>query len=78
MFCSSHGDAVPKFFIPYARRIADTPLDAVPQINWGSVVLAYTYRGKCTGVSKGHVDKAILVSCPVLLQLWCHERFLVG
>jgi hypothetical protein len=30
MFCSSQGDAVSKFLIPYARRITNTPFDAGP------------------------------------------------
>jgi hypothetical protein len=69
IFCSSQGDAVSKFLIPYARRITDTPLEAVPQISWGNAVLADTYRGLCTEVLKGRSEKAILLGCPLLLQL---------
>jgi hypothetical protein len=58
-----------RFLIPYTWRIADAPLDAVPQISWGSVVLAGTYRGLCTRVLKGHVEKAILLGYHLLLQL---------
>ena len=42
MFCGSQGDSVPKYLIPYARMIADAPLDTVPQISWGSAVLTWT------------------------------------
>jgi hypothetical protein len=48
LFCSSQGDVVSRYLIPHARRIADTPLDAVPQISWGNVVLVCTYRGLCS------------------------------
>jgi hypothetical protein len=54
------------------------PLDAVPQISWGTSVLASTYRGLCSGVSKGRAAELILLGCPLLLQLWCHERFAIG
>jgi hypothetical protein len=33
LFCSSQGDAVARYLIPHARRIADATLDAVPQIS---------------------------------------------
>jgi hypothetical protein len=49
MFCKSAGDAVSKYLIPYARMIADAPLDAGPrsarvalfcrQPTWGCVRL---------------------------------------
>jgi hypothetical protein len=35
---------VARYLIPYARRIADAPLDVVPQISWGNSVLASAYR----------------------------------
>jgi hypothetical protein len=40
LFCSLQGDAVARYLIPHARRIANAPLDAVPQISWGNSVLA--------------------------------------
>jgi hypothetical protein len=49
LFCSSQGDVVVRYLIPHARRIADAPLDVVPQISWGNSVLASTYRGLCSG-----------------------------
>ena len=52
MFCSSQGDSCPKQLIPLARSIADAPLHEVPQFSWASAVLAATYRGLCTGVTK--------------------------
>ena len=52
MFCGSQGDAVSRFLIPHARRIADATVEEMPQINWGAAVLAATYRGLCTGCTK--------------------------
>jgi hypothetical protein len=78
LFCSSQGDAVPKQLIPYARAIADAPLEEVPQISFGSAVLAATYRGLCTGVHKAQSVTPTFVGCPLLLQLWSYERLPVG
>ena len=75
MFCSSQGDSCPKQLVPLARAIADASLDDVPQFSWGSTVLAATYRGLCTGVTKVSADEPIFVGCPLLLQLWSYERF---
>jgi hypothetical protein len=72
LFCGSQGEAVARYLISHARRIADTPLDAVPQISWGNSVLAGAYRGLCSRVSKGRATGPILLGCPLLLQLWCH------
>ncbi|WVZ78318.1 LOW QUALITY PROTEIN: hypothetical protein U9M48_026054 [Paspalum notatum var. saurae] len=58
-----------KVIDPYARMIADAPLEAVPQINWGSAILPATYRGLCTAVSKGAAKQGILLGRPLLLQL---------
>ncbi|WVZ95244.1 hypothetical protein U9M48_041035 [Paspalum notatum var. saurae] len=52
MFCSSAGSFVPKHLLPFARYVADAPLEAIPQFSWGSAVLAATYRGLCTGCLK--------------------------
>jgi hypothetical protein len=49
LFCISQGDAVARYLIPHARRIADAPLDVVPQISWGKSVLASAYWGLCSG-----------------------------
>jgi hypothetical protein len=78
LFCSSLGDAVARYLIPHARRIADAPLDVVPQISWGNSILASAYRVLYLGVLKGRVADPILLGCPLLLQLWCHERFAIG
>jgi hypothetical protein len=69
LFCSSQGDVVVRYLIPHARRITDALLDAVPQISWGNSVPASTYRGLCSGVSKGRAAEPILLGCPLLLQL---------
>ena len=69
LFCSSQGDAVARYLIPHARRIADAPLDDVSQISWGNSVLASAYRGLCSGVLKGRSAEPILLGCPLLLQL---------
>jgi hypothetical protein len=78
LFSSSQGDAVARYLIHHARRIADTSLHAMPQISWGNYVLAGTYRGMCSGVLKGRSAEPILLGYPLLLQLWCHEWFVIG
>jgi hypothetical protein len=50
----------------------------MPQISWGSVVLAATYRGLCSVVTRLTSREAILLGCPLLLQMWNHERFDIG
>lgn len=77
MFCGSQGDAVSKFLLPYAREIADAEPGCVPQYSWGSAVLAETYRGLCLACVKTR-GIPVLLGCPLLLQLWCHERFPIG
>jgi hypothetical protein len=72
LFCSSQCETVKRYLTPHARRIADAPLDTVPQISWGNSVLVSVYRGLCSGVSKGRAAEPILLGCPLLLQLWCH------
>jgi hypothetical protein len=50
----------------------------MPQISWGSAVLAATYRGLCSAVSRPTSKEGILLECPLLLQIWIHERFDIG
>ncbi|WVZ51396.1 hypothetical protein U9M48_002547, partial [Paspalum notatum var. saurae] len=78
MFCSFAGSFVPKHLLPFARYVADAPLEAIPQFSWGSAVLAATYRGMCTGCFKSSGAEPIFGGCPLLLQLWAHERFQIG
>ncbi|WVZ83382.1 hypothetical protein U9M48_030540 [Paspalum notatum var. saurae] len=78
MFCSSAGSFVPKHLLPFARYVADGPLEAIPQFSWGSAVLAATYRGLCTSCLKSSGAEPIFGGCPLLLQLWVHERFQIG
>jgi len=78
MFCSSQGDSCPKQLIPLARSIADAPLHEMPQFSCGSAVLAASYRGLCTGVTKVSAEEPIFVGCPLLLQLWSYECFPIG
>ena len=59
---------MPKQLVPVARAIADTPLDEVPQFIWASAVLAATYRGLCTGMTKVSAGEPIFVGCPLLIQ----------
>jgi hypothetical protein len=66
LFCESAGDSVSRCMIPWAQRIADAPLEQMPQISWGSTVLAATYRGLCA-VTRPTSRKAILLGCPLLL-----------
>ena len=63
MFCSSQGDSCPKKLVPVARAIADARLDDVLQFSWDSAVLAATYRGLCTGVTKVSAEEPIFVGC---------------
>lgn len=77
MFCSSSGNCVGKFLLPYARWIAESDPDSMPQFSWGSAVLAATYRGMCNACIKDG-QLPILDGCPLLLQLWSYERFPVG
>ncbi|WVZ74593.1 hypothetical protein U9M48_022757 [Paspalum notatum var. saurae] len=78
MFCSSAGSFVPKHLLPFARYIADGPLEATPQFSWGAAVLAATYCGLCTSCLKSFGAEPIFGGCPLLLQLWAHERFQIG
>jgi hypothetical protein len=50
----------------------------MPQISWGSAVLAATYRGLCSTVTRLASRKVILLGCPLLLQMWIYERFDIG
>jgi hypothetical protein len=75
LFCESAGDSVSRYMIPWAQRIATAPLEQMPQISWGSAVLATVYRGLCSVVTRPASREAILLGCPLLLQMWIHERF---
>jgi hypothetical protein len=50
--------------IPWAQRITDPPLA--------------TYRGLCSVLTRPTSREAILLGCPLLLQMWIHERFDIG
>jgi hypothetical protein len=78
LFCESAGDSVLRCIIPWAQRITDAPLEQMPQISWGSAVLAATYRGLCSAVTRPTSREAILLGCPLLPQIWIHERFDIG
>jgi hypothetical protein len=64
--------------IPWAQRITDAPFEQMPQISWGIAVLATTYRGLCSAVTRPASREAILLGCPLLLRMWVHERFDIG
>jgi hypothetical protein len=66
MFCESARDSVS------LKHPSST------QISWGSAVLATTYRGLCSAVTRPTSREAILLGCPLLLQMWIHERFDIG
>jgi hypothetical protein len=78
LFCRSQGDAVARYLIPHAQSLTDTPLDVVPQISWGNSVLERVYMCLCSGVLKRRSTEPILLGCPLLLQLWCLLRFVIG
>jgi hypothetical protein len=52
LFCESAGDSVSWYLHPWAQKIADAPLEQMPQISWGSAVLTATYSGLCSAVSR--------------------------
>jgi hypothetical protein len=72
------GDSVSRYLLPWAQKIVDAPLYQMPQISWGSDVLAATYRGLCSVVSRPTRNEGILSGCPLLLHMWIHERFDIG
>jgi hypothetical protein len=78
LFCESTGDSVSRYLLLWDQKIADSPLDQIPQISWGSAVLAATYRGLCLVVPRSASKEGILLGCPLLLQMWTHERFDIG
>jgi hypothetical protein len=78
LFCESADDSVSQYLLSYAQKIADAPLEQMPQISWASAVLAATYRGLCSAVSRPVTKEGILLGCPLLLQMWIHERFDIG
>jgi hypothetical protein len=78
LFCKSAGDSMSRCMIPWAQRIADAPLEQMPQISCGSAVLAATYRGLCSAVTRPTTREAILLGCPLQLQMWIHKRFDIG
>jgi hypothetical protein len=75
LFFESARDSMSWYMIPWAQRIADAPLEQMPQISWCSAVLAATYRELCSAVSRLVSREAILLGCPLLLQMWIHEQF---
>jgi hypothetical protein len=40
--------------------------------------VAATYRVLCSAVTRLTSREAILLGCPLLLQMWIHERFDIG
>jgi hypothetical protein len=78
LFLRVSGRLVSRYMIPWAQRIGDAPLEQMPQISWGSVVRETTYWGMCSAVSRPASREAILLGCPLLLQMWIHERFDIG
>jgi hypothetical protein len=78
LFCDSAGDSVSRCMILWAQRIADAHVEQIPQISWGSTVLASTYWGLCSAVTRPTSREATLLGCPLLLQMWIHERFNIG
>jgi hypothetical protein len=77
MLCGSQWGCGAEVPDSHARRIAGATVEDMPQINWGAVVLAATYRGLCTGCTKMGT-LSILLGCPLLLHLWSYERLPVG
>ena len=77
MFTSAHGNSVDARLIEYARQIADSDPQDIPQYSWGSAVLCGTYRALCDAVVKTGKN-SVFAGCPLLVQLWCFERSQIG
>jgi hypothetical protein len=60
------------------RRSLTHPSIRCPRSSRGSAVLAATYRGLCSILSRPASKEGILPGCPLLLQMWIHERFNIG
>jgi hypothetical protein len=54
------------------------PWTSCPRYVGATLFLRVRTGGLCSGVSKGRAAKPILLGCPLLLQLWCHEWFVIG
>jgi hypothetical protein len=78
MFIESHIDTISAGFIPIALEIATavTPEDITPR-SWGSTLLAGMYKVICISCCKSKRISALL-GCPLFLQLWSWERFVIG
>jgi hypothetical protein len=63
---------------PRLRRSGTHPSIRCPISVGGSAVLAATYRGLCSAVSRPASKERILLGCPLLLQMWIHERCVIG
>nr|ABA94023.1 transposon protein, putative, Mutator sub-class [Oryza sativa Japonica Group] len=77
MFCGSHGHAVDKGLVHYARSIADAAVGEVPQWSWGSALLAALYRALCESCTKTD-PSATFGGCPLFLSIWAAERIAIG
>ncbi|RLN00161.1 hypothetical protein C2845_PM06G26790 [Panicum miliaceum] len=73
----SHGDTVDAPWIPDAQAIADSELDEIPKLSWGSAVLCWTYRGLCQACIRKKPNSN-LTGMPLMVNLWSYERFQVG
>jgi hypothetical protein len=78
LFTTPHGDTIDARWIAVAQEITDAqnPGQVTPR-SWGSAVLAYTFRALSTTCFKAE-GRPTLTGCPLLLQLWCYERFPIG
>ena len=78
LFTTPYGDTIDVRWIAVAREITDAqhPGEVTPR-SWGSAVLAHTFRALSTACFKAG-GQPTLTGCPLLLQLWCYERFPIG
>lgn len=75
MFTENHVDTISARYIALVLPIVQaTRPEEIPQLSWGSAVLAATYRGMCNACTLSR-RKSALLGCPLLLQLWSWERF---
>jgi hypothetical protein len=70
MFPSSHEDVCLPSLIKIAEEIVDAPLPASPPYNFGSTLLAHTYRSLCDATRKKGAGGHTLVVPYEFLQLW--------
>jgi hypothetical protein len=63
---------------PWAQRIANAPLEQMPQISWGERCSENYLQGAVFSSDEADEYGGDPLGCPLLLQTWIHERFDIG